>query len=141
MKGSCLVILLISTCLISQILNCKCAVTTDEKEFKSSGFVFHGEVKSIKRSVNNLNNIIEFNIIKRWKGPYITSVLITTCYQTACCGYNFKQGNHYIVFARKSTGAYYTTDNCSNNRKFTEEEGLKLDALAREAFPFVSTYY
>jgi len=55
-----------------------------------------------------------FKVERVWKGVSGTSVFVTTSPSETSCGYNFKVGNKYLVYAGKAKGQkYLSTGLCS----------------------------
>lgn len=68
--------------------------------------VFSGQVKSIERVKSRLN--VTFRVDKQWKGEPVQSLIVQTATTTAMCGYPFKVGQLYLVYANYRQGRLQT---------------------------------
>ena len=85
-------------------------------QFKSSSAVFSGVVKDVLNSTDNdLKYLVIFNMTNNWKGNLSQNVTLTTCYNSACCGYNFTKGKEYLVYAY-GTNESLSTYICTTSR-------------------------
>lgn len=86
---------------------CSCAeLSSVEEEFELSKAVFSGKVVDIKvrRSLKGYTTqSVLFEVTKTWKGVEQSQIRITTGQGGGDCGYNFKKGNEYLVYAYEST--------------------------------------
>lgn len=90
---------------------CECAKRNDIKsEIEASDAIFVGEVIEIKNSQPDA--IITFKVERIWKGDKTEKLLIFTDNRGKACGYNFKKGERYLVYAYKRDGELHT-DICS----------------------------
>jgi len=65
------------------------------------------------------------------KGPeQFMDIKIQTSYNSAGCGYRFKEGQSYLVFARSVEGGEYVTNFCMQNQN-TSEAGSDLADLGK----------
>lgn len=86
---------------------CKCAeLPSVEEEFERSQAVFSGKVVDIreKRSLKgNITKSVLFEVSKTWKGVKQSQIIITTGQGGGDCGFDFKEGQDYLVYANEST--------------------------------------
>lgn len=86
---------------------CKCAeLPSVWEEFERSKAVFSGKVVDIreKRSLNGYTSkSVLFAVINTWKGVKQSQIIITTGQGGGDCGYDFKEGEEYLVYANEST--------------------------------------
>ncbi|KRG11142.1 hypothetical protein ACA30_09010 [Virgibacillus soli] len=85
---------------------CSCAELPGvEEEFERSTAVFSGKVIDIREKTNsagfNYKSIL-FQVIQTWKGVNETQVIITTGLGGGDCGFAFKEGQEYLVYAYES---------------------------------------
>jgi len=90
----------------SQTSACSCAnLPSVEDEFERSKAVFSGKVVDIKekRSLKGYRtNSVLFEVTNTWKGVEQTQIIITTGQGDGDCGYPFKKGQEYLVYADDS---------------------------------------
>lgn len=72
--------------------------------------VFSGQVTNIERVKGRLN--VTFHVDKHWKGEPAQSLIVQTFATTAMCGYPFKVGQIYLVYAKHRQGKLQTNQ-CS----------------------------
>ena len=86
---------------------CSCAeLSSVEEEFERSAAVFSGKVIEIKEKKSLKGYIYKsvlFEVTNTWKGVEQTQILITTGEGGGDCGFNFIEGNEYLVYANEST--------------------------------------
>jgi hypothetical protein len=108
---------IISSYLIIISLGCRCLPTTVAENFKQSDIVFFGKVSKISPIQGSINIAVEFEILRVWKGdPFLTTIEIRTCKDTACCGFGFFMGKDYVVFADKGERPSFVTSICSRTQ-------------------------
>jgi len=101
--------------LIRYILLCTCSpFSTVKEELIASTAVFSGIVTDVVNSTDRqMDFLIKFNLTNLWKGNFTnmnnTYVNVFTCYNSACCGYNFTKYKEYLVYA------YGTNESLSTN--------------------------
>ena len=80
------------------VFACECRKRNDfEQEFSFSQSVFVGEVVEIDNSKPDA--IITFRVETIWKGAKTTRIIVRTNNQGKACGYIFKHGEKYLVYA------------------------------------------
>lgn len=86
---------------------CSCAeLPSAEEEFERSQAVFRGKVMDVreKRSLNGeLAKSVLFEVESIWKGIKQSQVIIITGLGGGDCGFNFIEGQTYLVYASEST--------------------------------------
>lgn len=86
---------------------CSCAEPPSvESELERSKAVFSGKVLDIreKRSLNGYTmKSVLFEVINTWKGIRQSQMIITTGQGGGDCGFDFKEGKEYLVYAKKSS--------------------------------------
>ncbi|MEK5520889.1 hypothetical protein MHI39_01205 [Heyndrickxia sp. FSL K6-6286] len=86
---------------------CSCAELPGvEEEFERSKAVFSGKVIDIreKRSLKGYTTkSVLFEVTNTWKGVEQSQIIITTGQGGGDCGYDFKEGEEYLVYAYEST--------------------------------------
>ncbi|MBW8351559.1 hypothetical protein K0H71_19260 [Bacillus sp. IITD106] len=86
---------------------CSCAeIPSVEDELERSKVVFIGKVLSIKQ-IKNSNGYapysVLFDVSSVWKGPKHSEITILTGLGGGDCGFEFKEGEEYLVYANEST--------------------------------------
>ncbi|WP_445489824.1 hypothetical protein [Niallia sp. 03133] len=86
---------------------CSCTeLPSVEEEFERSKAVFSGKVVDIreKRSLKGYTSkSVLFEVTNTWKGVEQSQIIITTGQGGGDCGFNFKEGEEYLVYANEST--------------------------------------
>lgn len=83
---------------------CSCAVPgTPTETLEASPAVFSGKVININTYTDNLNGIqkneVTFDVLKLWKGPSDSVLIVHTMKSGALCGFNFQEDTEYLVYA------------------------------------------
>jgi len=85
---------------------CSCAeLPTAAEELERSKAVFSGKVLDIKdkRSAQGyVTKSVRFEVTKTWKGVEQSQIIITTGQGGGDCGFNFTEGQEYLVYANDS---------------------------------------
>lgn len=95
-------LLTVNTTLVSA---CSCVSPAPPKEsLEKSTAVFSGKVVDIYTPlgfvVSSADSVkITFEVSKVWKGPSYELLVVKTARDGASCGYSFKKGEEYIVYA------------------------------------------
>lgn len=112
-------------------LACTCAPPQSaSQELNRSTAVFSGkvlEVKRHKRSADLFASVqVIFEVEKVWKGIDSKTVSIFTSSQSSACGYGFKEGRTYLVYAHGIAERRLATSICSRTSKLKDaREDLK----------------
>jgi hypothetical protein len=86
------------------------------KAFAQTPYIFAGRVASIITAANQSERIVAFQVESTYRGPegnVVTSVV--TGFGGGDCGYGFKQGERYLVYANEAHGRLFTSI-CSRTR-------------------------
>lgn len=118
---------------------CSCANISQEEMYENADAVFVGSVISRKEKDGGFKealhalfgrdkprhytyNKIDFHVTERWKGVDTNKITIVTALHSASCGFNFKKGEEYLVYAHESP-AYdekLSTSICSRTTLLSE---------------------
>jgi hypothetical protein len=108
---------------------CKCVEPLSvEAVLDQSKAVFVGKVMDIKGHKKNYYNLILFDVTKTWKGVSESEVLITASQSESECGFNFKEGEEYLVYANQYPSEYdevehyLSTGICDRTSELNEAE-------------------
>lgn len=86
---------------------CSCAeLPSVEEEFERSQAVFSGKVVDVreKQSLKGyITKSVLFEVTNIWKGVKQSQIIITTGQGGGDCGFDFKEGQEYLVYANEST--------------------------------------
>jgi len=86
---------------------CSCAkLPTVEDGFQHSKAVFSGKVIDIKdkKTIQGyMSKSVLFEVSNTWKGVEQSQIMITTGQGGGDCGFDFKEGKEYLVYANDST--------------------------------------
>lgn len=86
---------------------CSCAeLPSVEEEFERSKAVFSGKVVEVKekRSLKGYTTkSVLFEVANTWKGVKQSQITITTGLGGGDCGFDFNEGEDYLVYANEST--------------------------------------
>ena len=108
------------------VFACSCAVETEQSTgkkvqtaYKQATAVFYGEVTEIKPKsgdgeVTDINEplVVKIKVHKFWKGEITSEVIVQTAGNSAMCGFNFKAGMRYTIYAY-DTGSGLQATICS----------------------------
>ncbi len=100
---------------------CSCAeLMSPEVAFSKASAVFTGEVIKITE-VNPYFVDVQLKISKNFKGTALDSIIIGTEKQGTMCGYNFKEGGEYLIYAYQGADGSYSTDICTRTKKLSHD--------------------
>jgi hypothetical protein len=107
---------------------CSCLPSANAKqELEQSVVVFSGKVLEVKRNdqpegaFTSVEAVFEVESV--WKGIEKSRVSVFTSAQSSACGYGFRKGETYLVYASQSTNGQYITSICSRTRPLKAAEG------------------
>ena len=112
-------------------LACTCVPTKGPTEgLELAAAVFSGKVVEIRRHKRSEDIFARVEVVLRvervWKGVEGTTVNVFTASHSATCGYGFKEGRTYLVYAYKNAVGRLSTDICSRTRRLKDAgEDLK----------------
>lgn len=91
----------------SSVVACSCVENPSvEVALQKSDAVFSGNVIDVreKRQPNGYRpKSVHFEVIDTWKGVEETQIIIVTGLGGGDCGFDFKEGQEYLVYANEST--------------------------------------
>lgn len=119
---------------ITSVSACSCARPAPPKEsLEGSSAVFAGKVIDLNIPIGFVRSTadpvkVTFDVSKVWKGPDYKNMVIKTARSDVSCGYAFKQGDEYIVYAygegdKLSTGICSRTQLLANAQEDLEVLG------------------
>jgi hypothetical protein len=109
------------------VFACECPKRNDfQREFEQSQSVFVGEVVEINNSLTD--TLITFNVERIWKGTKSERIVVRTRNRGKTCGYNFKEGERYLVYADEEL----RTSTCSRTREFKSNDPDLIDLAKKE---------
>jgi hypothetical protein len=109
---------------------CSCAIESNPKErvefaVSDSEAVFSGEVVDFEKGADSTmfgpTETVSFRVSEVWKGPQRETLEVSTPTQGSACGYAFKEGQEYLVFAYTGKQGL-ETDLCSSNKPLAKAE-------------------
>ncbi len=84
---------------------CSCLVSPPAAEARDQSVaVFSGQVRSIIRQTESSQVEVVFDLAESWKGPLAPSLTLRTAGSSASCGYEFVEGERYLVYANEQDG-------------------------------------
>lgn len=89
---------------------CSCiAGQTTQDNFDNSAAVFVGTVTEVvDGGTITMMNTVEFDVSRSWKGSVGAEITVATAQDSAACGFNFEEGQEYLVYAYESEGTMET---------------------------------
>ena len=116
-----------------QALACSCEPPGPPlEELERSAAVFSGELVSIDGVIAP---ILTFEVFRVWKGPVVETLVLTTrSLGAGDCGYPFKAGREYIVYADAARGSSLVVWLCSRTG-YLERAQADLEALGEGQIP------
>jgi hypothetical protein len=108
-----------------------------KSELSSSEAVFSGEVVDFEKEASTAASLpptetVSFRVSEVWKGPERETLEVSTVTQETACGYPFKGGREYLVYAYG--GQRLEVDNCGQTKPLSEA-GADLTLLANSEKP------
>jgi hypothetical protein len=108
---------------------CSCGLVSTQRLLSSSEAVFSGEVVDLKRDQKGPFGGVDkvsFRVSEVWKGPNRETLELTTQSQESACGYPFKEGQEYLVYAY-GKGESFETGICNGTHPLSKaDEDLAL---------------
>ena len=104
---------------------CTCAPPQSaSQELKRATAVFSGKVVAIKRHKQSSDLFarveVVFEVKKVWKGVDEAKVSVFTSSQSSACGYSFREGRTYLVYAEGDAQQRLMTSICSRTRRLKD---------------------
>ena len=90
-----------------------------ERALADSEAVFSGEVVEIERDLQTLKVTLRASEV--WKGPQRETLEVSTPSYGAACGYAFKEGQEYLVYAYTGKQGL-EVDSCNGTQRLTEAQ-------------------
>lgn len=128
--GGLLTFILTAVFVPQQAHACSCApYESTEDAYEAADAVFVGEVTDFEGSNGNSidNRDVEFSIEQVFKGDTNIEQTLETPSDSAACGYNFEEGESYLVFANRwgeETVGPLTVSLCSMTQLKSEADGV-----------------
>lgn len=113
---------------------CSCLPATPEQHLESANTVFSGRVVNVITTRRNRRRPqfsfpqtrVTFEVSEVWKGRERRRVMVMTSDSSASCGFNFIEGESYLVYASQSENRL-TTSLCSGTKLLSQaQEDLKM---------------
>jgi len=109
-------------------------------EFGQASAVFEGKVESIEtRFIQDAlgsfdRRVVTLRVLRVYKGPKEKVMVVRTGTSDADCGFNFKRGGKYLVYAYQESSGQLATSICSRTRRLWRAgaDGRYLNEIARE---------
>ena len=113
---------------------CSCAVPPGSQKERvefavsDSEAVFSGEVVDFEEGADSTPifgpiETVSFRVSEVWKGPQRETLEVSTPTQGSACGYAFKEGQEYLVYANRYTGNQgLEVDYCNGTRRLAEAQ-------------------
>lgn len=113
---------------------CSCAeLPSVGDEFARSEAVFSGKVIDVKESrglKGSSSKSVLFEVTNTWKGVHKSQMIISTGLSSGDCGFDFSEGQEYLVYAHKSTmygSKSLVTTTCDRTKELrSSKEDLKI---------------
>ncbi len=88
------------------VFACSCAMATSAEQFDGATAVFVGTVSDI--TTDGRNNLVDFTVSESRKGLDAAAITVRTGQWSAACGFEFAEGNEYLVYAYEEQGQLAT---------------------------------
>jgi Tissue inhibitor of metalloproteinase len=103
---------------------CRCAPQTAQEAYDSAVAVFEGFVQEVGAPASDppgsaQRRKVRMEVVSAWKGAEGEEVTVLTAGDSAGCGYSFKAGQGYLVYASASGGGL-EVNLCSRTRPMAE---------------------
>ncbi len=90
------------------------------REFREAAAVFEGEVKSMETHKDSAasfeRRVVTLRVLRIYKGPDQKMFVVGTGLSDEDCGYDFKLGKKYLVYAFANPSGRLTTTICERTR-------------------------
>lgn len=111
----------------SSVHACSCIAPKPPTEaMGEADSVFRGYAKSItQQAVDDLTPrgfLVEFEASEIWKGDLVTQYLVKTAQDSASCGFNFEEGNEYLVYTYLDEEGEHVTNLCLRTAAVADAE-------------------
>ncbi|MBA4496027.1 hypothetical protein ACFO25_15705 [Paenactinomyces guangxiensis] len=101
----------------SPVHACSCVVPGPlEEELAESSAVFSGKVIRIDENKAKLKKEVVFKVNEIWKGVNETQIVVETPNQSGACGFDFVEGQEFLVYARANADGKLKTTICSRTK-------------------------
>lgn len=108
---------------------CSCMRATPEQHFESANAVFSGRVINVITPRRNTQRPqfsfpqkrVMFEVSDVWKGQERRRLMVMTSDSSASCGFNFTEGESYLVYASRSDNRL-TTSLCSGTKLLSQAQ-------------------
>ncbi|HEY9283959.1 MAG TPA: hypothetical protein VIP46_10950 [Pyrinomonadaceae bacterium] len=120
------------------VLACTCAPSKGPaEELELTAAVFSGKVVEIRKHGQGADMFARVEAVLRvervWKGVEGPTVSVFTSSHSAACGYGFKEGRTYLVYAHKNAEGRLSAGICGRTRRLKDAgEDLKTLGPGRE---------
>ena len=111
-----ILILLVSIATLQNAQACKCTpppAPLDAK--KKADAVFMGKVTKVELDEKKRAKIVTVEVKSWWKGIASKVITVKTAIRSAACGYDFQEGEVYMIYA-KGKGKSFSTNLCTRTR-------------------------
>jgi hypothetical protein len=106
---------------------CSCVPPPPPVEaLEQSDAVFSGKVLKVEQDDSGYGKIVTFRMLESWKGRKSRTVKVSTADNSAACGYAFRVGKKYLVYAHGEEELH--TNICTRTRALDNADG-DLEAL------------
>lgn len=112
---------------------CSCVPPeTAEQSFQTSRAIFSAKVLSITENKSKYIKVIKLKLKESWKGNLLKTFTITTAFSGGMCGYTFKVGREYLIYANGKDSKSLSTTNCTRTAILTSNKDVEiLDKLRK----------
>lgn len=108
---------------------CSCLPSTPDQHFESANAVFSGRVVNVvtprrnprRPQVSSQQKRVMFEVAEVWKGEERRRLMVMTSDSSASCGFNFTEGESYLVYASRSDNRL-TTSLCSGTKLLSQAQ-------------------
>jgi hypothetical protein len=118
---------------------CSCIIPgPPQQEMENASAVFTGRVVNVRAPGGAVISsadpvLVAFEVTRIWKGPLEAQIALTTARDSASCGFEFQQGQEYIVYAYEDESGLAT--NLCTRTALLEAAGEDLQALGEGSAP------
>ena len=110
------------------------------QEFRQASAIFEGKVESIEtRFIQDGlgafdQRVVTLRVLRVYKGPPERVIVVHTGRSDGDCGFHFKRGGKYLVYAYQESSGQLWTNICTRTRRLWRAgaDGRYLNEIARE---------
>jgi hypothetical protein len=104
---------------------CSCAIRSIEQEYQESDLIFEGKISAKNLGSKPLDEIVvSVDVSRVFKGAADETLTFVTPPDSAMCGYDFIEGQSYLIWLYRSENGTMNTNLCFRNTPLSQSGEL-----------------